>query len=107
MTREQLFPKDVEARMPSFADVASTRLEDLVAEVKFFYPDFGWTWYGIAWDGEDRFFGWVDGDDGELGEFSLTELTALRGKLGCEIERDLSFQPTPIYELAERREERV
>ena len=104
MTREELFPKEVEARKPRLADVTSLRLEELVAEVKFFYPDFGWTWYAVAWDGNDTFFGWVDGTEGELGDFSLMELMAMRGKLGCKIERDLYFQPTPVYQLIERRE---
>jgi hypothetical protein len=30
--------------------------------VKFFYPDFSWTWYGIEFDGKDFFYGYVEGN---------------------------------------------
>lgn len=107
MTRTQLLPGFIQKRLPSLASVVDTPLAELIAQVKFFYPDFGWTWYGIAWDGEDIFFGFVDGDEPELGEFSLRELEATRGKLGCAIERDRYFTPQrvePLYAQAlERR----
>jgi hypothetical protein len=67
--------------------------------VKFCYPDFGWTWYGIEFDGEDIFFGLVDGFELEFGTFSLSELLANRGTLRCEIERDLYFTPKRVSEL--------
>jgi hypothetical protein len=56
---------------------------------KFFYPDFGWTWYGIEFDGEDLFIGLVDGDEQELGYFRLSELQENRGQLGLPIEREI------------------
>lgn len=34
---------------------------------KFFTPDSGWTWYASEFDSEDIFFGWVDGQEQELG----------------------------------------
>jgi hypothetical protein len=66
---------------------------------KFFYPDFSWTWYAIEFDGEDLFFGFVDGDFPELGYFRLSELTSNRGKLGMSIERDRYFKPCRLSEL--------
>ncbi len=66
---------------------------------KFFYPDFSWTWYAIEYDGQDTFFGFVDGDYAELGYFSLSELKNNRGKLGLPIERDLYFTPCRLSEL--------
>lgn len=66
---------------------------------KFFYPDFSWTWYAIEFDGEDLFFGFVDGDFPELGYFRLSELTSNRGKLGMPIERDRYFTPCRLSEL--------
>lgn len=45
------------------------------------------------------FYGLVKGDFTECGDFSLRELMETRGKLGCEIERDLFFEPTPLNEL--------
>ena len=70
------------------------------AVVKFFTPDANFTWYASEFDGEDTFFGLVDsGYCKELGYFSLKELTALRGKMGLPVERDLHFSATPLAEL--------
>lgn len=97
MTRTQLLPQEILEQLPKLGE--TTESEDPVAVVKFFYPDFGWTWYGIEFDGEDIFFGYVVGDFPEYGSFSLRELMETRGKLGCEIERDLYFTPTPMSKL--------
>lgn len=59
--------------------------------VKYFTPTSNWTWYATEFDGEDLFFGLVDGHDKEIGYFSLSELEAVRGPLGLAIERDLYF----------------
>lgn len=67
--------------------------------VKFFYPDFSWTWYGIEFDGKDIFYGYIKGFENELGSFSLSELKANRGKLGCPIERDMFFTPRPLSQV--------
>jgi hypothetical protein len=76
--------------------------QDPLVRVKFFYPDFSWTWYGIEFDGDDLFFGLVDGFEKELGYFQLSELRANRGKWGMEIERDLYFTPTRLSALLPR-----
>ena len=34
---------------------------DATAWVKFFTPDANWTWYATEFDGDDTFFGLVDG----------------------------------------------
>ena len=74
---------------------------DAIAYVKFFNPCGNWTWYGTEFDPiERRFFGLVVGFESELGYFSLDELEAFRGPLGLGIERDLSFDPTPVREFA-------
>ena len=70
-----------------------------VAYVKFFTPDSNWTWYAMEFDGEDIFFGLVDGHVKELGYFSLAELQSVRGPWNLPIERDMSFSPTKISEL--------
>jgi DUF2958 family protein len=100
MKRDQLLPPKVLARLPKIG--ATEGQKDPVAQVKFFYPDFDWTWYGIEFDGEDLFYGLVTGFEKELGSFRLSELLENRGKLGLEIERDLSFEPTPISRLLGR-----
>lgn len=69
---------------------------DPMLVVKFFTPDSNWTWYAIEFDGEDTFFGYVEGFEAELGYFSLSELSNARGPLGLPIERDLYWHPKPL-----------
>lgn len=71
---------------------------DGTAYVKFFTPDAQWTWYATEFDGEDLFFGLVDGFDKEIGYFTLSELKTVRGALGLPIERDLHWTPKKVYE---------
>ena len=76
--------------------------DDAKAYVKFFTPDSSWTWYAMEFDGNDTFFGLVQGSnviDNELGYFSLKEMTNIRGPAGLSIKRDLYFEPTKINEL--------
>ncbi|MHB0858989.1 MAG: DUF2958 domain-containing protein [Anaerolineae bacterium] len=54
---------------------------DALARVKFFTPDAGWTWWASEFDGEDIFFGLVQGAEKELGYFRLSELRQVRGAL--------------------------
>jgi len=71
-----------------------------VAYVKFFTPDSNWTWYATEFDGEDIFFGLVEGFCKELGYFSLSELESIRGPYGLALERDLYWQPKMLEEIA-------
>src|SRR6266849_6710257 len=79
---------------------------------KFFHPLSFWTWYAIEGSPVDAdgyydtdkekvdflFFGWVYGDDPELGYFSLSEMQAVNvGGLG--IERDDHFTPKKLSEV--------
>ncbi len=81
---------------------------DATVYIKYFCPDFSWTWYvlegspvlnenGVEIDFE--FFGLVDGFEKELGYFRLSDLKSFRGKLGLPIERDLYFSPKPLKEI--------
>ena len=97
MTIDELVPKAVRENLPPIGATEGDR--DLLCRVKFFYPDCSWTWYGIEFDGEDLFFGLVDGFEPELGYFRLSELLENRGPWGLEIERDLGFPPTPLSEV--------
>ena len=72
---------------------------DPKAIVKFFQPWGEWTWYGIEWDGEDMFFGYVVGWEKELGYFSLKELKSLKGPFGLKIERDLWWSETKLSNI--------
>ena len=70
-----------------------------IVRLKFFAPWGGWTWYVLEFDGEDTFFGLVNGLDCELGYFSLSELESAVGPAGLRIERDLYFKPTPLWNI--------
>ena len=97
MTKEQLLPQDILNRLPVLG--ATSEETDPIAQVKFFFPDFGWTWYGIEYDGTDCFWGFVVGFEREFGNFTLSELMSNRGKLGLPIERDLWFEPQKVSTL--------
>ena len=71
-----------------------------IVHVKFFTPDANWTLYSTEFDGEDTFFGLVDGHCKELGYFSLSELQSVKGALGLPIERDLYWQPKTLDQIA-------
>ena len=71
-----------------------------VALVKYFTPSSSWSWYASEFDGEDTFFGLVDGQFKELGYFSLKELEEVRGPMGLPIERDLYWKPKTLEEIA-------
>jgi len=71
-----------------------------IAKVKYFTPDTSWSFYATEFDGQDTFFGLVDGHEKELGYFSLSELEKVRGPMGLPIERDLYWQPKPLDEIA-------
>ena len=74
--------------------------DDAIAYVKLFTPDSNWTWYITEMNPETgECFGLVDGLERELGYFSLPELEAIKGPLGLAIERDRSFDPTPINQI--------
>tara|TARA_B100000131_G_scaffold10139_1_gene10685 strand:+ start:3807 stop:4094 length:288 start_codon:yes stop_codon:yes gene_type:complete len=92
----KLLTKELRAKLPPL--YSTEKDKDPTAVVKFFTPDSSWTWYATEFDGEDRFFGLVDGFDKELGYFSLSELASARGPLGLPIERDRWFSPKPLSE---------
>jgi hypothetical protein len=94
----ELLPQAIARQLPPLYATEQQGLKAL-AQVKFFTPDSGWTWYAAEFDGHDLFFGLVSGECTELGYFSLAELQAIRGKLGLLVERDRYFRPTPLEEL--------
>lgn len=73
---------------------------EAIAHTKFFTPDSNWTWYATEFDGQDTFFGLVEGHEKELGYFSLSELQSVRGPMGLPIERDLYWNPKTLQEIA-------
>jgi len=91
--------------------------------VKFFDPSGSWTWYategnptgevipagGFKGEMDYEFFGWVDGFEGELGYFTLGELSVAKegakGMRALPIERDRHFGFE--HTLAEVKEKRI
>ncbi len=90
----ELIPKELEALIPTL--YATEEMMEPIAYVKLFLD--GWTWYitELSTD-KDICFGYVVSPFGsELGYFSLEEIKSVRGALGLGVERDVSFQPTPL-----------
>lgn len=94
----KLINNEIKSKIPKLYEQDSKGL-NATAYVKFFTPDSNWTWYATEFDGEDIFFGLVDGFVKELGYFSLSELESVKGPSGLKIERDLYFEPTTLKEL--------
>jgi hypothetical protein len=94
----QLLTKAIIERLPALGATDAQGLP-AIAYVRCFTPDSSWTWYAAEFDGTDMFWGLVIGHYKEFGTFSLSELHAVRGKLGLPIERDRHFKPTPLTEL--------
>lgn len=95
----KLLTKEVRKTLPPLYS-QETLGSKAVARVKFFTPDSSWTWWATEFDGEDTFFGLVEGHERELGYFSLRELESVRGPIGLAIERDLHWQPKKLEEIA-------
>ena len=102
-TKFELLPDKVRRKLPPI--YSQEEVTDPVVWVKYFTPDSNWTWYATEFDGEDQFFGLVEGIEAELGYFSLHQLWKLRGQLGLPVERDIYFKPKPLSEV--RRTTRV
>ena len=96
----KLITEEIRKTLPPL--YANENEKDPIARVKFFTPWTSWTWYATEFDGEDIFFGLVDGFEAELGYFSLAELESITGPAGLTIERDLYFKPTPLSQLQAR-----
>lgn len=87
---DSLLPPEIRKAMPALKSTEALGMDAPII-VKFFTPTSNWTWYATEFDGDDMFFGLVDGFEKELGYFSLRELESVRGPYGVAIERDLYF----------------
>jgi Protein of unknown function (DUF2958) len=97
----KMMTKAVEARIPAL--YSQEKNPDPTIQVKFFTPWTNWTWYATEGqkqeDGDWLFFGYVVGQEKELGYFTLSELMSVRGPFGLKIERDMHFDPTPLSKI--------
>ena len=81
-------------KLPKLYSTEKTRVEDHVLQVKFFTPTSNCTWYAVEFDGDDTFFGYVEGFENEWGYFSFRELSEVKGPMGVGVERDKYWKPT-------------
>lgn len=79
-------------------------LREATISAKYFAPYTGWTWYVLEYDGQDTFFGLVDGFEMEYGYFTLSELeNAVHGNSNLPaVERDLYWTPVTVAEVKGR-----
>lgn len=96
----KLLTKKLREKLPPL--YATEKEEDPMVICKFFTPDSDWTWYAIEFDGDDRFFGYVEGHFPETGYFSLSELESVRGPWGLPIERDRHFTPCRLSKVRKK-----
>lgn len=96
----QLMTKEIREKLPKLYATEDVPTGEKVCVVKFFQPWGSWTWYAVEFDGEDRFFGLVDGFELEWGYFSLQELQGISGPAGLGIERDLYFGMPKMSEIS-------
>ena len=95
----KLLSKELIEKIPPLYDQDGKGVNQ-IAYAKLFTPDANWSWYITEFDpGSKTCFGLVDGFEKELGYFSLTEIEEVKGPLGLEVERDISFKPIKLKEL--------
>jgi hypothetical protein len=97
----KLLTKEITRAFPEFGSTDGQG-DSAKVVVKFFTPDSNWTWYATEFDGEDTFFGLVCGHESELGYFSLSELSSVRGPMGLPIERDRHLGSITVGEARTR-----
>jgi len=95
----KLLTQEIKKKLPKLYE-QDGKGGDAIVYLKMFCPDSDWTFFATEFDGEDMFFGLVDGFEKELGYFSLKELQSVKGPLGLPIERDLYWQPKTLREIA-------
>ena len=95
----KLLTEEIKKKLPKLYE-QEDKGGDAIVYLKIFTPDSNWTFFATEFDGEDMFFGLVDGHEKELGYFSLKELQSVKGPLDLPIERDLYWQPKTLREIA-------
>jgi len=93
----KLLTKEITKKLPPLR--ATDGNDEAKFYVKFFALASGWSWYACEFDGEDTFFGLVDGHELEWGYFSLKELQEQKWMGIPRIERDMWFTPISKREL--------
>lgn len=89
--------KDFADLLPKLYTYDGVGYDKTPLKIKFFHPTSSWTWYPTEFDGEDTFFGYVEGFEKELGYFSLAELQSIESPLPIEV--DKWFQECSLFDL--------
>lgn len=98
--RHLLLTQEIRDTLPPLYNSEKHPEKEAIAMVKFFSPYSQWTWYAIEFDGEDTFWGLVDGFEMEYGYFSYSELEAVSVFGGVPaVERDCHWSPRPVKEI--------
>ena len=90
----KLIPQTLLSELPDL--YTQENVKDPLCHVRLFTPDSNWTWYIIELSKENKqtCFGYVIGQESELGYFNLSEIEEVGGTLGLAVEVDTSFTPT-------------
>jgi hypothetical protein len=99
MTCMELMTDELRKQFPPLGAMDGKRPMDVPIVAKYFTPDSNWTWWAYEFDGEDLFFGLVQGFETEFGYFSLSELKSVKGPLGLPIEMDLYFDEKTLADV--------
>ena len=100
LRKHLLLTQEIRDTLPPLYNSEKHPEKESVAIAKFFSPYSQWTWYVVEFDGEDTFWGLVDGFEMEYGYFSYSELEAVTVFGGVPaIERDCHWSPRPVKEI--------
>jgi len=100
LRRHLLLTQEIRDALPPLYNSEKHPEKESVAIAKFFSPYSKWTWYVVEFDGDDLFWGLVDGFEMEYGYFSYSELEAVTVFGGVPaIERDCNWSPRPVKEI--------
>ena len=98
--KHQLLTTKLVNDLPPLYNSEENPEKEAIAVVKFFSPYSQWTWYAVEFDGDDTFWGLVDGFEMEYGYFSYSELEAVTVFGGVPaVERDCHWTPQPVKEI--------
>ena len=100
LRKHLLLTQEIRDTLPPLYNSEKHPEKESVAIAKFFSPYSQWTWYVVEFDGEDTFWGLVDGFEMEYGYFSYSELEVVTVYGGVPaIERDCHWSPRPVKEI--------
>jgi len=95
----KLLTKELRKKLPPLYSTENVPENEKIVVVKFFSPWSNYTWYAVEFDGKDKFFGLVVGQETEWGYFLLSEMkNAKRGRLPL-VERDKFWRPRKIGDI--------